>query len=129
MCIYEYITPEVLIGGPTQLRISGPAMTLTAILFDSEESAADHYQFSLDNIRLMRDAVSPDSDVTEGVLGLQSYQLTVDVERVGSMIGIRVGPYILQLHTTPPDGQSALVAPQDLLALAGTARDALGSPQ
>jgi hypothetical protein len=85
MCKYEYIAPEVVIGGPTQLRVSGPSLTITGILFGSGESAAAHYQFGLENIQLMNDATSAGSDVAEGIVGNNSYLLTVDAEGVGSI--------------------------------------------
>ena len=129
MCVIEYITPEILIGGPTELRVSGPSMTLTGIEFDSRMSASTHYRLVLESVRSMRNNASPESDVTEGVLGDESYLLTADAEGIGSIIGFLLGTYVLQLHTTLPDGQAPLVAPQDLMALAGTVREHLPSPK
>ena len=39
MCLIEHTTPEILIGGPTQLRVSGPSLTLQALAFDSANNA------------------------------------------------------------------------------------------
>ena len=122
LCVIEYITPEILIGGPTQLRVSGPSMTLTAIAFDSGLSAVTHYRLVLEGVRLTGDNASPRSDVAEGVLGKGSYLLIAEAEGISSIIGFQVGPYVLQLHTTLPDGQAPLVVPDKLVALAGTVR-------
>lgn len=128
MCVYEYVTPEIPVGGTTQARKSGPSMTLTAILFDSEESAAAHYQTGLASVKEMKDAMSPEADITEGISGDASYLLTVDAAGVGSIFGTQVGPYILSLRTTLAEGQDLLVAPQDLVALTVAVRDNLVSP-
>ncbi|MDA1129650.1 MAG: hypothetical protein O2913_13295 [Chloroflexi bacterium] len=129
MCIYEYLTPEIPVGGPAQVRISGPAMTLTGILFDSVESAGVHYRSSLEGIRALRDAADPDSDVSEGVAGDESYLLTVDSQGVGSVVAVQVGPYFISFHTTLPDGQSPLLVPEDLVSLAETVQERLDSNQ
>ena len=129
LCVIEYITPEILIDGPTQLRVSGPSMTLTAIAFDSGLSAVTHYRLVLEGVRLTGDNASPRSDVAEGVLGKGSYLLTAEAEGISSIIGFQVGPYVLQLNTTLPDGQAALVAAEDLVALAGTVRAHFASRQ
>ncbi len=122
ICVIEYLTPEILIGGPTQLRVSGPSMTLTAISFDSGLSATAHYRLVLEGVRLTGNNASPQSDVSEGVLGKGSYLLIAEAEGISSIIGFQVGPYVLQLHTTLPDGQAPLVVPENLMALAGTVR-------
>ena len=129
ICVIEYITPEILIGGPTQLRVSGPALTLTAIAFDSGLSAVTHYRLVLEGVRLTGDNASPRSDVAEGVLGKGSYLLTAEAEGISSIIGFQVGPYVLQINTTLPDGQAPLVVPEDLVALAGTVRAHFASRQ
>lgn len=103
-------------------------MTLTVILFDSEESAAAHYQTGLASVKEMKDAMSPEADFTEGISGDASYLLTVDESGVGSKFGTQVGPYIFSLHTALAEGQDLLVAPQDLMALVSAARDNLVSP-
>ena len=128
VCLYEFITPEIFVGGPTQLRISGPSMTLTGIAFDSTESAATNYRLGLKNIQSMRESASPGSVITEGLLGDEAYLLDVNAERVGSIVGFMVGPYMVQLHTTLPDGQAPLVSPEDLLSLASTVHDQLATP-
>jgi hypothetical protein len=128
ICIYEYVTPEILVGGPTQARLSGPSMTLSGILFDSEESAASHYEFALTNIRMMKNATSTIADIAEGELGAESYALTVDAEGIGSMFGVRVGPYMIALHTTLPDGEDPLVGPKGFKALSKLAQERLVSP-
>lgn len=122
LCVIEYITPEILIGGPTQLRVSGPSMTLTAIAFDSGLSAVTHYRLVLEGVRLTGDNASSRSDVAEGVLGKGSYLLIAEAEGISSIIGFQVGRYVLQLHTTLPDGQAPLLAPEDLMVLAGSVR-------
>lgn len=128
MCIYEYITPEIVIGGPAQLREAGPSMTLTSMSFEAAASAEVHYQRVLSNVQEMRDAVSPGSQVTVGVLGDHSYMLIVDAQRVGSIVGFLEGLYVVQFHTTLPDGQVPLVAPQDLAELGGTVRNQIKIP-
>ena len=125
MCIYEFITPEIIVGGPTDLRVSGPSMTLSGILFDSEESAATHYQFSLDNLQLMQDVAASNPVITEGSVGEESYLFSFDAEGIGSMIGLRVGSYVLSLHTTLPDDHAPLVDSQVLVLLASNVRDQL----
>ena len=55
--------------------------------------------------------------------------MTADAEGIGSIIGFFVGPYVVQLHTTLPDEQDPLVAPQDLTALASTVLEQLASPK
>ncbi len=122
MCVYEFVTPEISAGGTVNAGASGPSMTLTAILFDSEESADAHYQTGLDSVKQMKDAMSPEAVITEGISGDASYLLTVDAEGVGSIFGTQVGPYILSLHTTLAEGQDLLVAPKDLVALTGSAQ-------
>ena len=129
MCIYECITPEILIGGPAQLRVAGPSLTITGILFDSDASAATHYQFGLENIRLMRDVANPGVETTGWVNDAESYLITLNSERVGSLMGLIVGPYVLSLHTTLPDGQAPLIAPDDLVALAVTVAKNLETPE
>ena len=116
LCVIEYITPEIL---------TGP----TAIAFDSGLSAVTHYRLVLEGVRLTGDNASPRSDVAEGVLGKGSYLLTAEAEGISSIIGFQVGPYVLQLNTTLPDGQAALVAAEDLVALAGTVRAHFASRQ
>jgi uncharacterized protein YodC (DUF2158 family) len=128
MCIYEYVTPEIVIGGPAQLRESGPSMTLTGMSFESPASAKAHYETVLANVQGMGDAVSPGSEITEGVLGDESYMLIADAQRVGTIVGFVVGPYIIQFHTTLSDGQVPLVAPQGLVELGGTVRNLITSP-
>jgi len=128
MCIYEYVTPEILVGGPAELRVSGPTMTLTGVLFDSEESSEAHYRFSLDNVKLLQDEVGADVDITEGLVGEDSYQLTANAEGIGTIVGFLSGPYVMQLHTTLPDGEAPLLDPQALQKLAGKVQDRLKSP-
>ena len=127
ICVIEYITPEILIGGPTQLRVSGPSMILTAIAFDSGLSAVNHYRLVLEGVRLTGDNASPQSDVAEGVLGKGSYLLTAEAEGISSILGFHLGPHVLQLQTTLTDGQAPLIGPQNLVALAGTVRANLAS--
>ena len=129
MCVIEYVTPEILIGGPSRLRISGPSMTLTAIAFGSAESANTHLELALQSVRGAADSVIPQSQVAEGILGDESYLWTADAEGVGSAIGFLVGAYVVQLHTTLPEGAAPLVSPQDLSALAGMVKATLESPR
>ncbi len=102
MCIIEYVTPEVLVGGPSQQHVSGPSMTLTGIAFDSAERAATHQKLILQSVPLPGDSPSPPSQVDEGVLGDDSYLRTVDAQGVGSIVGFLLGSYVVQLHTTLP---------------------------
>ena len=120
MCIYEYVTPEIVIGGSAQLRQSGPAMTLIGMSFESGESAAAHYQIILAGTRGVRDTSNLGSEVTEGVIGQDSYIWTIDAQQLGSVTGFLAGPYIVQFHTTLPDGQEPLMTPQDLVTLGGS---------
>ena len=129
MCVIEYVTPEILIGGPSKLRISGPSMTLTAISFDSAGSAETHHELALQSVQGAGDIISPESQFAAGVLGDESYLLTADADGIGSVVGFLLGPYDVQLHTTLPEGASPLVSPQDLGALAGTVRAGLVSPR
>jgi len=122
MCVIEYVTPEILIGGASQLRISGPSMTLTAIAFDSAESAETHQE-------LVLQSVQQTGNVAEGALGDDSYLLTADTEGIGSIVGFLLRPYVVQLHTTLPEAGAPLVSPQDLKVLAGTVRASLPSPR
>ena len=128
MCVIEYVTPEILIGGPGQLRISGPSMTLTAIAFDSAESAETHQELVLQSVQLTGGSASPQSQVLLGVLGDESYFWTTDAEGVGSVVGFLLGPNVVQLHTTLPESAALLVGPQDLRALAGTVKESLETP-
>jgi len=121
MCVIEYVTPEILIGGGSQLRISGPSMTLTAIAFNSAESAEIHQELVLRSVRQT-------GNVAEGALGDDSYLFTADAEGIGSILGFLLRPYVVQLHTTLPQGGAPLVSPEDLKALAVTARASLASP-
>ena len=91
-------------------------MTLTAIAFDSAGSAETHQEFILQNVRLIGDSASPQSQVAEGVLGDESYLWTADAEGVGSVVGFLLGPYVVQLHTTLREGAAPLVSLQDLSA-------------
>ena len=113
MCVYEFVTPETFISGPTNEGASGPSMTLTAILFDSEESAATNYQTSLASVKEIKDAMTLGSEFTEGIsegtLGDESYLLTVYEAGISSIFGTRAGPYILWLHTTLGEGHDPLV--------------------
>ncbi len=127
MCIHEFVTPEIFVGGPAQLRVSGPTITFTGILFDSEQSAGAHYRFSLENVKRMKDAVTSEVEITEGPVGRDSYQLVANAEGIGTIIGFLSGPYVLQLHTTKPDGWAPLVGPQSLQDLAGTVQERLTS--
>ena len=103
-------------------------MTLTAMSFESAASAKAHYQTTLAGVQGMKDAVSPESEFTEGVLGDQSYMLIADAQRVGSIVGFVVGPYIIQFHTTLPDGHGPLIEPKGLVELGGTVRNQIASP-
>ncbi len=124
MCVIEYVTPEILIGGPSQLRISGPSMTLTAMAFDSADRAEAYQEL----VSALTNPPPPIfSQVAEGVLGDESYLWTADAEGVGSVLGFLLGPYAIQLQTTLPEGAAPLVSPQDLRALAETVRASLVS--
>lgn len=128
MCIYEYVTPEIVIGGSAQLRQSGPAMTLTGMSFESKESAAAHYQIILAGTKGVRDTSNLGSEAAEGVIGQDSYIWTIDAQQLGSVAGFLAGPYIVQFHTTLPDGQEPLMTPQDLVTLGGSVLNRLAIP-
>ena len=103
-------------------------MTLTTMSFDSAESAETHQDLALQSVRGAGDIMSPESQFAEGVLGDESYLLTADADGIGSVVGFLVGPYVIQLVTTLPEGAAPLVSPRDLRALAGTVRASLVSP-
>ena len=117
-CVIEYVTPEIVVGGPTELRVSGPSMTLTAISFDLPESAAAHQVLVLEGIQSMREVVSPRPEVIEGLVGPDSYLLTADAEGIGSIVGLLVGRHVVQLHTTLPVEGVPLVTPELLQSFA-----------
>ena len=123
MCVIEYITPEIPIG---ESRISGPALTITAIAFDSAQGALAHQETVLQGVNAMRESVGSQSDVIEGVLGSESYSFTADAEGVGSLFGFLVGPHVIQLRTTLPNGATPLVDSSQLQLLAQTIRANLG---
>lgn len=125
MCVIAYVTPEIQTGEPSQLRISGPSMTQTVIEFDLTETADTHQNFVLENTLLTGGGGTPDSQVAEGVLDDRSYLWTMNEDRVGSILGFILGTYIVQLHTTLPEGSTPLVASQDLTALAEMVRASL----
>ena len=104
-------------------------MTLTAIAFDSAESAEGHQELVLQSVRLTGNGASPQSQLVEGVLGDDSYLWTADAEGVGSIVGFLLRPYAVQLHTTLPESAAPLVSPRDLMAFAGTVREHLASPR
>jgi hypothetical protein len=54
--------------------------------------------------------------------------LTIDAQRLGSIVGFLAGPYIVQLHTTLHEGQEPLIAPQDLVSLGGMVLNRLAIP-
>ena len=104
MCAIEYITPQILIGGPTQLRVRGPSITISALAFDSAQNAERYYRLGLESVEGMREYVGSDSDVERGLLGVNSHLLRVNAQGVGSVIGFAQGPYLIGLTTTlPPD--------------------------
>ena len=85
MCVIEYITPEIPIG---ESRISGPALTITAIAFDSAQSASAHQETVLQGVKSLGESVGSQSDVVEGVLGSESYSLTAEAEGRRKLIWI-----------------------------------------
>ena len=107
----------------------GPSMALTAISFDSAGSAETHQELTLQSVQGAGNIMSPESQFAEGVLGDESYLLTADADGIGSVVGFLLGPYVVQLHTTFPEGAALLVSPQDLGALAETVRAGLVSPR
>ena len=124
MCVIEYVAPEIVVGGPTNLRVSGPSMTLTAISFDVAENAAAHQVLALETIRSMREVVSPRPEVIEGLLGPDSYLLTADAEGIGSIVGLLVGRHFIQLRTEALEG-APLVSPEQLQSFARTVGERL----
>jgi hypothetical protein len=122
MCVIEYTTAEIAVGGPTNLQISGPSMTLTVIAFDSDESAEAHYQLILDDFKLTMVNAIPESKIVEGVLADDSYLLTANAQGIGSIIGFITGSDVVQLHSTLSDGQAVLIDSQQLTSLAATVR-------
>ena len=124
-CVVEYITPEILNGGPTQLGISGPSVTITGLEFDSAESAASQYKTVLEAVRFTRDNLRSQTGLAEGVIGDDSFLLVMELEGIGSIIAFLVGPYLMQLHTTLPDGQPTLVSPRELTSLAAAVQTRL----
>ena len=78
LCVIEHITPKILIGGPTQLRVSGPSMTVQALAFDSAKNAERHYRLGLQSVEGMREYIGSDWDVVRGLLGPNSHLLRVD---------------------------------------------------
>ena len=122
LCVIEYITPEVLIGGATQLRVSGPSITLNATAYDSAKNAEVYYRVGLQSVEGMREYIGSDWDVIEGVLGVNSHLLRVDAQGVGSIVGFAHGPYLIGLTTTLPMDASPLVTSEELQSLASSVR-------
>ena len=100
-------------------------MTLLAIVFRSPDDAKAHQELITQGIKVLRDSASPNSEVTGGVLGPDSYLLTVNAEGVGSLIGFLLRPYVVQLRTTLSEGSEPLVTPEELQSLASSVRASL----
>ena len=125
LCVIEYITPEILIGGPANLRVSGPAMTIQALAFDTVRNAERNYILGLQSVEGMRENVGSDWDVVRGLLGVNSHLLRVDAQGVGSIVGFVHGPYFIGLTTTPSAGCYPLVTAEELQSLASSVRASL----
>ena len=121
-CVIEHVTPQILIGGATNLRVSGPSMTLSVIAFDSAENAERLYRLGLQSVEGMREYIGSEWDVVRGLLGVNSHQLRVDAQGVGSMVVFLHGPYLITLNTTLPEDATPLVTAEELQSLASSVR-------
>ena len=69
-------------------------ITLTAIKFHSGQSAASHLAELVGGMRERWGEL-----LKEGELGPDSYQIVLNDQDVGSVVGFMQGPHIIQLHT------------------------------
>ena len=125
LCVIEYVKPAKVIGGPSLLEVEGPSMTLTALAFHTSDDAKTHQSNITQSLQELRDMANPRSEIVAGVVGADSYQLTVNAEGVGSVIGFLLRPYVVQLVTTLPEGDAPLLAAEELQALANQVRASL----
>lgn len=113
LCVIEYVTPESSTGSG-----SGPALTLLVISFVTEGDAEAHHSRVAGEIRSMREAVNPDAELNEGLLGSASYAVTLNQQGVGSVLGFREGGFVVQFNSTVPTGGQPLVSPEAIVPLA-----------
>ncbi len=111
LCVMEYVTPPID-GG------SGPALTLLVLSFATEGDADSHHRRVAGEIRSMREAVNPDAELSEDVLGSASYAVTLNEQGVGSVLGFREGGFVVQFNSTVPTDGEPLVSQDAMVPLA-----------
>ena len=129
LCVIEYVTPAQAIGGPTMLEVEGPSMTLTALAFHTSDGSRTHQDNIAQGLQQLRDEANPRSEIVADQLGPDSYQLTVNADGVGSILGFLLRPYVVQLRTTlpqQPEGSEPLFTLEELLVLTNKVRASLG---
>ena len=101
------------------------------MVFRSPDQAEAHQGNIVRGLDGLRESVSPRPEIVRGVLGLgpHSYQRTVNADGVGGLIGFLLSPYVVQLHTTLPEGGGPLVTPEQLRSLSESVRATLGTPR